>query len=174
MFWPDLAEHYMNSIPLFFAIWKPSSYDTVRLFYYNKLLEVQIALIAHQQHGYFIVWVTFGFVEPLINVVEWLSTGNVVYENDSNWTTIIWACDWLECLLAGLIVMSKKVLCPRFVAWWVYWRLWWLWSRTRHRWWSRDQTWIFFIGIEVTCSFYRHLEIRWKILVSPMIMYLKR
>jgi hypothetical protein len=31
MFWPDFAEHYMNNIPLFFAIWNPSSYETVRL-----------------------------------------------------------------------------------------------------------------------------------------------
>lgn len=89
IFWPDLAEHSMKSIPFFLAKSNPSSQETALLSIHSHVLEIQISFVANEHEGDLVVGVTFGLIQPFAYIVECLSAGDVVDQNHADGSTIV-------------------------------------------------------------------------------------
>lgn len=67
-----------------------------------NLLEIEIGFIADEREGYFVVGVAFGLIQPFANVIECLSAGDIVHQDDTDGSSIVRPGDRFECLLSCL------------------------------------------------------------------------
>ena len=73
----------------------------------TNLLEIEIGFIADEHEGYFVVGVAFGLVQPFANVVECLSAGDIVHQDDTDGSSIVGPGDGFECFLPCLKYREK-------------------------------------------------------------------
>jgi hypothetical protein len=109
----------MNSISFSRANFSPSSVSTSRLSVSKKtLLFLHIALVPDEDEAHVLVAVGLGLLEPLLDVLEGLSSGDVVDDDRAGRGLVIRSGDRLEVLLSGLRNNERKeaVPCPRFIA----------------------------------------------------------
>lgn len=123
----------------------------------HYLLGLEIGFIGDEQGRDLVIGVGLGLIEPLGDVVKGLAIGDIVDEDNSDGSAVVWSSDGFEGLLPCLH-NSQKILCPISAAWPTSPRWRWSWTRTQHRWWCHGRTWTFSRGTAAACNFYQHLH----------------
>ena len=95
-----LAETSINCKPCSSANLSPSWYVTSRLVSWN-ILVVHVAFISHQQNAGVLIAIALGLFQPLFQVQEGVSSGDIVDQNDSCSGSVIGPGDRTEAFLTS-------------------------------------------------------------------------